>query len=162
MSPEGVPRRPKGNPGGRTGSRSGPRGAQRCPRAGFGGPFGSSCGPRELRKRSSRFNESSIFAFHPTTVPGRPGSAPDPIIPIRVTSGRSPLGYPLDLRRGYRYPSQAPARRTLGVGGFRWPAATCRRPPRRTVHMQTRRFRRAAPSSRLTPRGASMVESIPT
>ena len=147
MSPEGVPRCPKENPGGHRDPRSGPRGAQRCPRAGFGGHFWSGRGPREPPKRSSRFNESSIFAFHPTTVPGRPGSAPDPIIPIRYLSGRSPLGYPLDPRRGYGYPSQAPARRTLGVGGFRWPAATCRRPPRRTVHMQTRRCRHAAPSS---------------
>ena len=169
MSPKGFPRRPKGNPGGRTDSRSGPRGARRCPRPRFGGPFGLVRNPREPPKRSSRFNESSIFAFHPTTVPGRPGSAPDPIIPIANRSGRSPLGYPLDLRRGYGYPRsplgypldprrgygypcQSP--RTPHPGGRRIPMACGHLPP-------TPKENRPYANAKVPARGSFLVVNPP-
>ena len=152
MSPKGLPRCPKGNPGTHRDPRSGPRGAQRCPRAGFGGPFESDRGPREPRKRSSRFNESSIFAFHPTTVPGRPGSAPDPIIPYWVRSGRSPLGYPWDPRRGYGYPCQTP--RTPHPGGRRIPMACGHLPP-------TPKENRPYANAKVPARGSFLVVNPP-
>ena len=125
-----------------------------CPRKARSSEKGAQEGPKSPPNELPRsVPGSSRTARRPGRPPGEPGSEFSP-------AGCSETGPPGGARRAKVRPlahlAAAPCRLVkaldhrvwslhkhphagpLGVGGFRWPAATCRRPPRRTRQAMSR------------------------